>query len=224
MKFKIALKLLAQSAFVIAVTVLAWFNLAASIMAVCAVVLVALAGKIGSLVEFSFGPLKAKLEKTLTESEILLQSLREFSLIQASEAVAARAQMNRWAAEDDSDYQSVVRVIEGLSRAGFSDTDLERVKWPFVEMTIKDAGLAAIGLGTVPGHLGQDATLEWQEVAKNRHDPDRIEAYLRKWNSLSPDRIARIEDMRWMIEHRDIRDSNMYIRTKIGVGWDQGDQ
>jgi hypothetical protein len=208
-----------QLLFVVTVTALAWFNVAAAVIAICAIVLVAMGGRLESLVEFSFGPLKAKLEKNLTESEILIQKLREFSIIQAAEAVATRAHMNRWASEGDTDLRSITRIVDGLRATGCSDSDLQQVKWPFVEMTIKDVGMAAIGLGRIPVHLGTEATNEWQEVARERGNPDRIEGYLRKWDVLTPERFQRITDMRWMIENRDILDTDMYLRSKVAVEW-----
>ena len=58
-------KICAQATFILAVVALSWFRLSASVMAICAVVLVVMAGKLESLVEFSFGPLKAKMERNL---------------------------------------------------------------------------------------------------------------------------------------------------------------
>ncbi|WP_257543654.1 hypothetical protein [Sphingopyxis sp. DBS4] len=216
-------RLLCQICFVLGVTALAWFHLAASVMAVCAVVLVALSGKFESLIEVSFGPLKAKLERNISESEHLLQSLKALAVTQARATNAASVNTGRWASGDDWVYQSVMRVENGLRELGITDDEIADAKIDFVSLTIRDAASAAMGGGYVPSRLGQEAITEWQQVMRDcRSDPDAIEAYLSKWGELSPDRKIRIDDMRWMMTHRSVQDSAQYMRAHDPIKWDDG--
>lgn len=217
-------RLLLQSCFVVGVTALAWFHLAASVMAVCAVVLVALAGKFESLVEVSFGPLKAKLERNISESEHLLQNLKALAVVQARATNAASVNTGRWASADDWIYQSVMRVENGLRELGISDNEIADAKSDFVELTIRDAASAALGGAYVPSRLGQEAIKEWHQVKRDfRSNPDEIETYLTKWGELTPDRKIRIDDMRWMITHRSVQDSAQYMRAHSPVKWDDSE-
>src|SRR3546814_11673630 len=79
-------------AFVIAVTALAWFHLPVAVIAMCASILAALYGKASTLVEVSFGPLKAKLEREVSEAEKLVAKLRKIASLQAK---AARSEARR---------------------------------------------------------------------------------------------------------------------------------
>ena len=206
-----------QFLFVSIVTILAWFNVASSIMFVCAVILIALAGKLESLVEFSFGPLKAKIERNLTQSEELLEKLKAFSAIQARAAIAASVNTGRFASSDDWIFQSVKRVEEGLRSLGIGDSEISEARSEFVSLTIKDTGSAAIGHGHLPMQLPEEARSEWRLVS--RSDPDMIESYLQKWEQLTPERALRIADMRWMIENNDVQDSEQYMRAHTPVKW-----
>ncbi len=207
--------------FVGAVTALAWFHLAASIMFVCSVVLIAIGGKLESLVEFSFGPLRAKIERNLSESEKLLDGLKNLASIQARSLNAASVHTGRFGSADDWIFQSVKRNEAGLRAIGLSEDEVREARSDFVRLTVRDAGQAAIGGGYVPQKLGKIAVAEWQELTKDSvGDPDAVEAFLIKWDALSPERLERIEDMRWMIKHQDVRDSEQYMRANSGVGWD----
>lgn len=209
-------------AFVICITALAWLNLPASIMAVSAVVLVVVGGKLESLVEISFGPLKAKIERNLSESEKLLAGLKNFAAIQARAANSASVWTGRFASGDDWIFQSVKRVEQGLKELGLSDEQLLEARRDFVNLTIGDAAIAATGGGYVPG-LGGDSEAEWRDLReKHRRDPDAVEALLTKWGRLEPERLQRIEDMRWMIANQDVRDADQYMRAHKSVPWSEG--
>lgn len=58
--------------FVAAVTALAFFSIPVAVVALVATILVALNEKASGIVELSFGPLKTKLERDLSEAEKLL--------------------------------------------------------------------------------------------------------------------------------------------------------
>ena len=215
-------KPLARIAFVVSITTLAWLNISASVMAVCAVVLVVLGGKLESLVEISFGPLKAKIERNLSESEKLLESLKSFAAIQARAANSASVWTGRFASGDDWIFQSVKRVEQGLIELGLNEDQLIEARRDFVDLTIGDAGSAATGGNYVPG-LGDDSEADWRELRNShRKDPDAVEAFLKKWDRLDDHRIQRINDMRWMIEHRDVRDAEQYMRAHTHVPWKEG--
>lgn len=203
--------------FVITVTTLAWFNIAASIMFVSAVILLAISGKLESLVEFSFGPLRAKIERNLSESEELLQNLKQLAVVQARAANSASVNTGRFASGDDWIFQSVKRVEAALIEIGIDEVALSEARSDFVRLTIRDAGNAALGLGRVPTKLGDEASSEWREV--DRSSPDEVEAFLQKWSVLTEEREERLSDMRWMIENQDVRDSDQYMRAHTAVEW-----
>ena len=209
-----------QLGFVIAVTALAWFNVAAAVIAMCAVILVVIAGRLGSLVEFSFGPLKAKVERNLSESEQLIEDLKALSVVQARAVNAASVSTGRFASGDDWVFQSVKRIEKSLRAIGVSEDDLLDARQDFVKLTIGDAASAALGGPRVPLHLAPEAVAEWHDRdSTNREDPDSIETYLKKWSELNEERKLRIADMRWMIEHGDVRDRDQYMRAHTEVPW-----
>src|SRR3546814_16887394 len=90
-----------------------------------------------------------------------------------------------------------MRISDWSSDVCSSDLD-------FLAFTISDLGNAALGQGYIPSYLGQAAVEEWRAIHKKglNKTPDEIEAYLRKWNALSPERQERINDMRWRSEER----------------------
>ena len=105
---------------------------------------------------------------------------------------------------------------------GASEGNMVEARSDFVRITIGDAAFAATGGNYVPG-LGPDSEKEWRVLRNdNRNDPDAVEAFLRKWDKLTDDRIQRIEDMRWMIEHQDVRGSEQYMRAHTPVPWKEG--
>lgn len=211
-----------QVGFVIAITTLAWFNLSASIMAVCAVVLAAFYSRLDTLVEFSFGPLKAKIERNLTESEILISRLKKFTAIQARAANSASVHTGRFASEDDWIFQSVKRVEAGLRELEIPEDEISEARSEFVRLTIRDAASAATGGSYVPG-LGGDSEREWRELQDAKViDPDAISAFLIRWNQLTPERVQRIEDIRWMMANNDVRDVEQYMRAHTSVPWEDG--
>src|SRR3546814_12663545 len=87
-------------AFVIAVTALAWFHLPVAVIAMCASILAALYGKASTLVEVSFGPLQAKLERDVSEAEKLVAKLRELAALQAKAAIGAAVRTGRWRSKE----------------------------------------------------------------------------------------------------------------------------
>src|SRR3546814_18060514 len=84
-------------AFVIAVTALAWFHIPVAVIAMCASILAALYGKASTLVEVSFGPLKAKLERDVSEAEKIVAKLRELAALKAKADSGASVRTDRWA-------------------------------------------------------------------------------------------------------------------------------
>src|SRR3546814_12872974 len=79
-----------------------------------------------------------------------------------------------------------MRISDWSSDVCSSDLD-------FLAFTISDLGNAALGQGYIPSYLGQAAVEEWRAIHKKglNKTPDEIEAYLRKWNALSPEQIGR---------------------------------
>lgn len=59
--------------FIAASTTLALFSVPAAVVAICSVILVVLHPRLASVIEFSFGPLKATLERNISQSEHLIR-------------------------------------------------------------------------------------------------------------------------------------------------------
>lgn len=208
--------------FVVGATALAWFNLSAAIIAICAVVLVGVSGKLESLVEISFGPLKAKIERNLTESERLLKGLKQLASVQARAVNSASVNTGRFASGDDWIFQSMRRIEAGLVELGLDENQIIEARSDVVRFTIRDAGSAATG-GNFVLQESQECESEWFELRRSGiENPDAVEAYLKRWDRLEPDRIQRIEDMRWMTTHRDVRDVAQYMRAQTAVPWKEG--
>ena len=215
------LKWLLRISFVAAVTVLSWFSVSAAVIAIAATILVALQDRASTLIEVSFGPLRAKLERDVSEAEELVSKLRQFAGLQARAIMQATIRTGRWA--DTSDWQlRILRELENALRGlGLTDDDLKASRADFIRYTVNDAGSAALGGGIVPSYLGQDALAEYHAISTKglSKTPDDIEAYLRKWEALTEERQQRIDDMRWMIEHQDVKDSEMFARAHKRVKW-----
>ena len=214
-------KLLVKIGFVAIITVLAWFKPQAAILAICAAILVALYDKLGSLIELSFGPLRAKLEKNLSESERVVEKLRLYAAVQAKAAISASVHTGRFASGTDWIFLNAKRVENGLRELGLEESEIAEARKELVTLTLRDLGSAAIGQGRLPMHLDEQARVEWHEL--NRSDslsnPDAIASYLERWSELSPDRAQVIEDMRWIQEHGDIRDREQYMRAHRAIEW-----
>lgn len=217
MKMKSLLKI----SFVAAVTVLSWFNVSAAIIAIAATILVALQDRASTLIEVSFGPLRAKLERDVSEAEELVSKLRQFAGLQAKAIMQATVRTGRWADTSDWQLRTLRELEDALRGLGLSDNDLKTSRADFMRYTINDMGNAALGAGHLPTHLGNDAQVEWHAISNKgfAKTPDDIEAYLRKWNLLTPERQQRLDDMRWMIEHQDVKDEEQYARSHERVKW-----
>lgn len=213
-------------AFVIGVTVLAWFNVSAAIMAVAASILVVLWDKAKDIVEISFGVLKAKIQRDVSEAEKLVQQLRDFSALQTEAIFSAAVRSGRWAGEGDAWVFHHVKALEAsLAGMGVAPETIKAARQELVRFTASDAGAMAMGSGRIPKVDGKYVEKDWRE-ALGKHgdrDPDRIEAFLTGHDLMNEARQERINDMRWMIENGDVRDEAMYLRSQTRVPWGQGD-
>lgn len=216
------MKAVLRGGFVVAATALAWFSIPAAVVAIVASILVALQAKAGALIEISFGPLKAKLEREVTEAERLVKQLREFAALQAQAIVAAGVRAGRWSSESDWLYLHVKELEASLRGMGVSEEALKTSRQEFVTYAVHDAAHMAMGGGRLPKKDGEYLDSEWREALGEfpNTDPDRIEAFLNRHGLMNPERLTRIADMRWMIEHGDVRDAEQYMRTQKPVNWE----
>lgn len=215
------MKLVFKSAFVLGVTVLSWFSVQAAVIAIVAIILVALHERAGMLIEVSFGPLRAKLEREVTEAEKLIGKLREFAALQAKAVLTASIRTGRFSDSSDWAYQSLTEMEAKLRELGVGEDALREARSEFIRFTISDLGNSAMGVGRVPMHLGQEAINDWQEISRKglQKTPGEIEDFLRKWGELTQERQLRIEEMRWVMEHQDIRDREQYLLAQDPVEW-----
>ena len=215
-------QLAAKTAFVVIVTALAWANVTVAVIAICATVLAALHGKANEVIEFSFGPLKAKLREEISEAEKLVRKLREFAALQAKVIIAAGVRTGRFGDEGDWLYRHVTAMESSLRDMGVSDEQMADARHEMLRYVISDLGSQAMGHGMVPTKAGKDAVADWQSVMGKglAKSPDEIQAFLLKWNLMNPERAQRIEDMRWIAQNGRIRDHDQYRRSQIAVGWE----
>ena len=203
-------------AFVIATTTLAYFNLPVALFSVGVVVLVALYDKADSLIEISFGPLKAKLERNISESERLLSGLRSLALAQSKAVVAAASFTGRFATDDAWIFHAAKDVENGLKAIGASESELIEARSSLVKLMLRDLGATATNGSCLPSILGEEAINEWQQFRRNGKlsDPDFVEEWLSRHSVLGRDQAEVIEAMRWIRDNQDIRDEAQYMLTK----------
>lgn len=208
-------------AFVLAITALSWFSLPAAVIALAATILVSLQDRAATLIEVSFGPLRAKLERDVSEAEKLVAKLKQFAGLQAKTIMQATIRSGRFM--DQSGWQ--LRTLKDLEAAlrdlGLGEEELREARSDFVRYTGSDLGSAALGAPNVPMHLGAEAIADWKSISHKglEKTPDEIEAFLKKWESLTPERQQLIDDMRWVLEHQDVRDAEQYARAHERVKW-----
>lgn len=209
-------------AFIPAVTALSWFTVPGAIIAICATILVAVHVRASELIEISFGPLRAKLKQEISEAERLVEKLREFAALQAKGVISANTRLGRWSDQSDWAYQSLREIEAALRELGVSEDEIRNSRMEMIKFTASDLGGAAMASSTVPSKLGREAVKEWQSIMHKglEKTPEEIEAFLKKWNVLTPERQIRIDDMRWVLEHHDIRDRDQFMRGHEPVEWD----
>lgn len=206
--------------FVFAVTALAYFSIPAAVIAIVATILVALNEKAGGIVELSFGPLKTKLERDLSEAEKLLGKLRLLLQLQAKASISAGVRAGRWASEDGWLYDNVRSLESAMKDVGLSEDQIKDARQEFVRFTIIDAKYAAFGSHQVPSFLGHEAATEWTGLRSgDQLEIDKIENFLNKWGLHSPERTQILEDVKWMLENQDVRDREQYLRSQRELPW-----
>ncbi len=210
-----AVRIALMAGFVGVATVLSWFSVSAALIAVSTTMLCVLYGKLDFIIEVSFGPLKAKLERNISESERLLQALKRFASVQAKATASAAVHTGRFASGDDWIFLATKGLENALKEIGATEDDLVQVRSDLVRLTLRDLGAVAMGGGLIPSKLGKIAVAEWQQLRKDgeANDPDAVEAWLRKWDVLTEDRQQLLEDMRWIVANRDVRDRGQYMRA-----------
>jgi hypothetical protein len=208
-------------AFVLAATALAWFNVAAAMIAVAATILVVLFDRAKDIVDISFGPMKAKIERDLSEAEKLVNQLRDFSTLQAQAVLAAAVRSGRFADESGWLFNHVKALETAMREMGVPESRIAEARQEFVGYAISDAGHMAMGHGHIPNVNGKFLEAEWREALGKfpNRDPDKIEGFLHRHGLINAERKKRVDDMRWMMKHGDVRDSEMYLRTQTPVPW-----
>lgn len=209
--------------FVLAVTLLAWFSVAVAVVAISATVLCALHAKADSLIEISFGPLKAKLEREISDAEKLVGELRSLATLQAKVSIGASARTGRWGGRDDWQFLNLKQIEAALRNIGSSETEIREARGELTKFFLIDLGHAAMGSSLLPAHLSQEAQLEWKEIRTLQEisDPEKVETWLRKWNEYTPERAQLVEDMRWVVANQDIRDREQFLRCHLDLPWQQ---
>ena len=214
-----AIRIILMIGFVVAATMLSWFSVSAALVAVSTTMLCVLYGKLDLIIEVSFGPLKAKLERNISESDRLLQALKKFASVQAKATASAAAHTGRFATGNDWIFLATKELEAALREIGATEDDLSHVRSDLVRLTLRDLGAAATGGSMIPSKLGKIAVEEWRQLRGDgeANDPDAIEAWLIKWDALTDDRQLLLEDMRWIIANRNVRDRDQYLRAQEAI-------
>lgn len=203
------------SLFVGAATLLAWFNLAAAGVFIVAVVLVAMSSRASEFGEFAVGPLKAKLKERITEASELVETLKRLSVLQAQASVAASARMGRFLDQDAWPYEMMVSFLKELDQLDLTEADRVSVQSELVRFTKVDILFAILG-SYAPSQLGE-GWREWERLRDDPYnwDPDRVEAFLRQHDLLSPEREMLLADYKWIAKEGRIRDREQFLRSKV---------
>lgn len=211
----------AKIAFIAIATALCYINIAISIVFVTVVILTVIYDRASLVAELSFGPLKAKLEREVSEAETLVAKLRDFSAIQARAAIAASASTGRLASGDDWVFQSAKRLESALLKLGVDDALILEARSDLVRLTLYDMAHAILGGNYVPSHLAAPAREEWVSLrgAKPYPQPAAVRSWLERYGQTNEPRSIRLADMQWIIEHHDVRDSEQYMRAHTPVEW-----
>jgi hypothetical protein len=201
--------------FVAAATSLAFFSVPAAIIAICSVILVVLHPRLASVIEFSFGPLKATLERNISQSELLIAELKDMAVAQARVAAAAAAHTGRFAQANDWIFVATKDLESRLVKMGVPDEEIVAVRKDLVRFTLVDLGARAIGANSNMSWPSDPmAAAERRQILDDdRTDADAIEAYLTKYELLTPARAQLIEDIRWIKANQDVRDRAQYLRA-----------
>jgi hypothetical protein len=205
----------AKGAYVVTLTALSYFSPTASIMAVCTTILVLLYDKAGSLIELSFGPLKAKLERDVSEADKLVAKLREFAVLQARMLVSASVKTGRWPVTSDWTYVSAKSTEAALKDLGVPAAGAKTILDDLIRYTVFDLSSAILG-NQVPLQLDLEGSATYHALRDRGLDitPSEVEDFLIKWNMMTPACEQRLGDMRWIIEHGDIRDREQFLRSQ----------
>lgn len=170
--------------FVGAATGLALISVPAATVGVCAVILAVLYPKLESVIEFSFGPLKAKLERSISESEQLLQDVRSLAVTTARVAASTAARSGRKSPPTDWAFRATKELEGHLLKLGASDHDLFACRQDIVRFGIRDLGVHATWVSTYTTntvfHAEREMMISEGEVA----DPGAVESFLRRYEAL----------------------------------------
>jgi len=207
-------------AFVVITTVLAWLGGATVVGAMlCAAVLVVLYGRVDDVVEFSLGPLKARLEKNVAESERLLNGLRSMALAQIRrrlDEAASVADRDFYLGNDDL-YIIQDQALDDLRNLGIVGNDANNIIRPYVLTIAKQLGNRALGVpSSVTFLLGETAESERQEIMLQNNsnpNPETIHKWLEKYGVCSERVHQLVADMAELIEAGRIQTSDQVRRS-----------
>lgn len=204
------------SLFVCIATGLAWFNLPTAGVFIVAVVLVAMSSRASEFGEFAAGPLKAKLRERISEASELVETLKRLSVLQAQASVAASARMGRFLDQDAWPYEMMSSFLKELDLLQLSEADKIRVQSELVRFTKVDILFALLG-NHVPSKLGDEGTREWNRLREDpfNWDPERLEVFLGKYDLLTAERQALLDDYRWIAKEGRIRDREQFLRSRV---------
>ena len=209
-----ASRLILKIAFVGGVTALAVFSPPAALLAIAAAVLAALHGKADSIVELTLAPLRARLDRAVTESEQLVARLRAMVIVHARIGFISASGAGKGPNSDGWQFDLMRELETSLRNLDIPEADIASARADVVKIALVDLEHAAAGGNHVPLDLPKDAQWVW---ASARHDgrfqdPDLLEQWLTQWGMLTDDRRKLIEDMRWIKTHGDFRDRDQFLR------------
>jgi hypothetical protein len=114
-------------------------------------------------------------------------------------------------------FRALKDIESGLNAIGASNEELIEMRSSLIHLTLRDLGATATNGSALPTQLGEDAVREWQEFRRTNRlsDPDFVEQWLIKHESFGSVQREIVDAMRWISQHKDIRDESQYMLTKL---------
>ena len=197
----------------IASSLAAFGDVSAAVVFMCAGILAALYPRMGALVEISLGPLTAKLERNVQESERLLGQLRSTAIRQARFSLETAVRTRGSPSRDDFLYNALKETERSLRALPAEKGEIEEATEPAISAILADFAGSITGGDARYVEVPGEARRAREEIWRNRKaggDPDAIESWVKRWLHFSPKHHQSLEEMRWIRDNRTVRDVEQF--------------
>jgi hypothetical protein len=124
-------------------------------------------------------------------------------------------------------YDYYVELDRELAGMEAPLSEREAIRDLLVKATLYDYGNNILGGGYQPEDLTPASQEDWnvlKNTPANFSDPDKVEQFLRKYNYLTSERQSALEDMRWILMNRTLRDREQCLRSQKLIMWPELDR